>query len=196
MRPLVRLAVFGALGLAAALLIACGNSGKGLIPAAQAGPLQSDFEAVAQAAESGNGSCAATEAALGTTEKDFYALPGSVDAGLRSRLKQGIENLRSRALAMCAQPTVTTTATPTTTETTTTATTPTTTSTATTPPPPSNEGGGTEAPGEGEGEGESESAGKGKGNGKGKGVGKEGDEAAESESGGASAGGASPGSGE
>ncbi len=188
MRPSLRLAVAAALGVAAALLIACGNSGKGLIPAAQAGPLQSDFEGVAQAAEAGNGSCAATETALGKTEKDFYALPGTVDAGLRDRLKQGIENLRSRALAMCAQPTVTTTAAPTTTtETTPTPTTPTTTTnTATTPTtPPPNEGGGTEAPGEGEGKG------------KGKGVGKEGGgEAGESEGAGASGGASAPGGGQ
>jgi hypothetical protein len=194
MRALLRMALAAVLGLTAALLVACGGSGKGLIPAAQAGPLQSDFEAVAHAAESGDGSCAGTEAALGKTEKDFLALPATVDAGLRSRLKQGIDNLRSRALAMCAQPapTVTTATTPTpTTETTTTPTTPTTTNTTPTPtPPPSEEGGGTAAPGE-EGEGP------GTGKGKGKGVGKDGGEGSgESESGGASAGGASPGAGQ
>jgi hypothetical protein len=196
MRALLRLALAAVLGVAAALLVACGGSGKGLIPAAQAGPLQSDFEAVAHAAESGDGSCAGTEAALGKTEKDFLALPATVDAGLRSRLKQGIDNLRSRALAMCAQPapTVTTATTPTaTTETTTTPTATTTTPTTPTPaPPPSEEGGGTAAPGE---EGEGPGAGKGKG--KGKGVGKDGGEGSEEpESGGASAGGASPGAGQ
>lgn len=184
-----------ALGLAVAALVACGGSGKGLIPAAQAGPLQSDFEAVAQAAEAGNGDCAATETALGRTEKDFLALPASVDAGLRSRLREGIANLRTRALAMCAQPaaTVTTTATTTTpTETTTTETTPTATTPATPPPkpaPPSHEGGGTEAP-------EEEGEGPGKGKGVGKGVGKEGDEAGEAESGGAGAGGTGSGEGQ
>lgn len=197
MAALIRLAVPAALGLLAALLVACGGSGKGLIPAAQAGPLQSDFEAVAHAAESGDGSCAGTEAAVGRTEKDFYALPASVDAGLRARLKQGVENLRSRALAMCAQPApaVTTATTPTvTTETTPTQTTPTTTtSTSATPPPSSEEGGGTEAPGEGAGKGKGQ--GKGKGEGDGKGVGKEeSGEGGESE--GASVGGASAGGGQ
>jgi hypothetical protein len=193
MAALIRLAAPVALGLLAALLVACGGSGKGLIPAAAAGPLRSDFEAVAHAAESGDGSCAGTEAAIGRTEKDFYALPASVDAGLRARLKQGVENLRSRALAMCAQPapTATTNATPTvTTETTPTQTTPTTTtSTSATPPPPSEEGGGTEAPHEGEGVGKGKGNGNGKGNGGGKEESGEGEESEGASVGGSSAGG-------
>jgi cytoskeletal protein RodZ len=126
----LRLPLAGLLGVSAALLVACGSSGKGLIPSANAGPLQSDFEAVAQAAESGEGSCTATEAAIQKTESDFAALPASVDAGLRKTLSVGIANLRHRALALCAQPL------PQTTSTTKTDTTPaTTTSTQTTPPP-------------------------------------------------------------
>jgi hypothetical protein len=154
----LRILLAGLLGVSAALLVACGSSGKGLIPAANAGPLQSDFEAVAQAAQSGEGNCAATEAAIGKTVQDFAALPTTVDAGLRNTLSKGIANLRRRALALCTQPlpqTTVTTSTPTTTtstpttpttsthtETTSTPTTPTpTTPTATTP------GGGTPAPG-------------------------------------------------
>jgi hypothetical protein len=118
------------LGVSATLLVACGSSGKGLIPAANAGPLQSDFEAVAQAAQSGEGSCTATEAAIAKTETDFAALPGTVDSGLHKTLSLGIANLRRRALALCAQPL------PQTTSTTKTSTTPTTaTSTQTTPAP-------------------------------------------------------------
>jgi hypothetical protein len=160
----LRLSLAALLGLAAALLVACGTSGKNLIPAADAGPLQSDFETVQQAAENGDGSCAATEAALLKTNEDFTALPTTVDAGLRSNLSQGIDNLRSRALALCAQPlpqSTTTTAAPktTTTNTTPTTTTPTTTTPTTTettptttePPPTSTTpGGGTPAPGVGE----------------------------------------------
>jgi cytoskeletal protein RodZ len=177
------------LGVAAAVLVACGSSGAGLIPAASAGPLQSDFEAVAQAAQSGNGNCLETESKLGQTQQDFLALPASVDAGLRKRLSEGIANLRKVALAMCAQPSAgTTTTTPTTTTpttTTSTTTTPTTTTQTTTTPttttpttttPPDN-GGGTPAPEESE-----ESPGPGKGKGKGEGDGN---------SGGAGAGGAS-----
>ncbi len=153
---LVRVALVALLGVLAALLVSCGGSGKGLIPTGNAGPLQSDFEAVAQAAENGDGDCSGTESALLRTEQDFARLPSSVDNGLRETLHRGIENLRSRSLALCAQPlpqsTVTTTTPKTTTsttsttpppsesETTTTQTTPT-----TTPPGP---GGGTQAPGE------------------------------------------------
>lgn len=158
-RPVaLRVLLAVALGVAAALLVACGGSGKGLIPVADAGPLQSDFEAVAQAAENGDGSCTATESALLKTDQDFAALPTSVDNGLRSTLHQGIENLRKRALALCTQPlpqaTVTTTTPKTTTSDTTTTPPPTETETETqttpTPEPqePSGPGGGTQAPGE------------------------------------------------
>jgi cytoskeletal protein RodZ len=158
-RLFLRILLTGLLGVVAALLVACGSSGKGLIPTANAGPLQSDFEAVAQAAESGEGSCTATEAAIAKTESDFAALPSSVDKGLRKTLTLGIANLRRRALALCAQPlpqSTSTTTTPTTT--TSTQTTPTTTtSTETTPTTPTTStpttptattpGGGTPAPG-------------------------------------------------
>jgi hypothetical protein len=168
LKSLIRFTLVGLLGAAAALLVSCGSSGKGLIPSAKAGPLQEDFEAVAQAAAAGNGNCTATESALGKTEQDFLKLPASVDAGLRRVLEEGIENLRKHALSMCTQPaagttgttgttTGTTSAPPktTTTETTTTATTtPTTPTTPTTTPtvtPPSSSGG-TEAGGEHESE--------------------------------------------
>jgi hypothetical protein len=141
----------------AALLISCSSSGKGLIPLNDAGPLQSDFEAVAQAAENGDGSCTQTESALLKTDQDFAALPTSVNSGLRNTLHQGIENLRSRSLALCAQPlprsTITSTTPKTTTSTTTSTPTETeSTETQTTPAPetegPSGPGGGTQAPGE------------------------------------------------
>lgn len=169
----LRLLLAGLLGVAAAALIACGTAGKGLIPTGAAGPLQSDFETVAQDAQSGEGSCTATEAALAKTSQDFAALPAAVDSGLRNTLRQGIANLRSRALALCAQPlagtsttttpkttpsTTTTTTTPTTTTTTPTNTTSTPTETTPTEPGP---GGGTPAPGAGEGEGASGGAGAG-----------------------------------
>jgi hypothetical protein len=153
------------LGVLAALLVGCGSSNSKLIPTADAGPLQSDFEAVAHAAETGEGNCAATEAAIAKTEGDFSALPAGVDSGLRETLRNGIDNLRSHALALCAQPLTPTTTTNTATKTTTspnTTSTQTTTTTATTPPtettttPPTETtttpgaGGGTAAPGTGE----------------------------------------------
>jgi hypothetical protein len=172
MRTFIRLLCAALLGVGAAVLVSCGSTGTGLIPSANAGPLRSDFEAVASAAASGNGNCTATESALGKTEQDFLALPATVDHGLHARLEQGISNLRKRALAMCIQPAAgATTSTNTETTTTSTTTTPTTTSTETTPTnttspttttptntqttpttAPQNPGGGTEAPGEGSGE--------------------------------------------
>jgi hypothetical protein len=175
-------------GLAAALLVACGSSGKGLIPASAAGPLKSDFEEVQQAAENANGDCSATEAALLKTQQDFSALPVAVDSGLRNTLRQGIANLRVRAREVCVQPgtqtattgTAKTTTTPpaTTTSTTTTPTTTTqTTPTSTTPTTPG-PGGGTPAPHEEEAPAEKgEGGGTGAGEGGAGGVGAGGQEA-------------------
>jgi hypothetical protein len=173
----LRLFAAGPLGVAVAIvLVSCGSSGKGLIPIANAGPLQSDFEAVAQAAQAGGGNCTATTEAINKTEQDFAALPVTINAGLHNRLSQGISNLRERALALCAQPPTQTATTPRTTTTTTqptpTPTTTTTTSTPTTPTTPStppNNGGGTVAPGEGERETPEPGDGKGHGKGHGKG---------------------------
>lgn len=88
----------------AATLSACGGSGAGLIPEGNAGPLRLDFEAVASAAESGNGDCAKTESELAKTEHDFETLPSSVESRLHARLAEGIERLRSQALLACKQP--------------------------------------------------------------------------------------------
>jgi hypothetical protein len=165
MRSLLRLIPAGLLGVGAAVLVSCGSSGKGLIPLAYAGPLRDDFQAVLQAAQEGNGDCAATGAQIRKTERDLRALPSSVDGGLRGRLAEGVADLSARARVLCAQPLAQTTTTQTTTATTpppasTTSTQPTaTTGTPTTPSTqgtqPSGEEGGTQAPGAGEeGQGE------------------------------------------
>jgi hypothetical protein len=156
---ILRLVSSAALGVAVALLVSCGSSGTGLIPVENAGPLQSDFETVAQAAENASGSCVATEAAILKTERDFGALPSAVDGGLRNRLQEGIAKLHSDALVLCKQPpsqaTATDTSPKTTTSTRTTTTTPTVTQTTSTPTTPTNApttsgpGGGTPAPGAG-----------------------------------------------
>ena len=125
LRTAARVGMTAALGIAAALLLmACGSSGKGLISAADAGPLKTDIEAVDLAAQEGNGNCTATEAALQRTEQDFVALPPSTDAGLHNTLRTGIANLRKVAIELCRQPLVNTT----------TSATPTTSTTKTTPP--------------------------------------------------------------
>lgn len=159
----VRVLLTAALGVGAALLVsACGSSDK-LIPVAAAGPLQSDFESVAQAAESGGGDCSTTEAALLKTEQDFNGLPATVDSGLHARLQEGIAKLREDALARCAKPLTTsgttstskapTKSTPTKTQTTSTSTetqsTNTQTTTTSSTPTSTSPGGGTQAPEEG-----------------------------------------------
>lgn len=159
------------------LLAACGSSGTGLIPEGNAIPLRSDFQAVAEAAREGGGECSATETAIRRMEHDFRTLPATVDRGLHSKLEEGVQNLRSRALVTCERQTSstsssttsssTTETSTTTTSTTTTSSTPTTTSTTTsttssepitsdtytysetsTPPVTPSETGGTEASGE------------------------------------------------
>jgi hypothetical protein len=178
------------LGVGAALLVSCGSSGSGLIPAGSAGPLEGDFRAVAQAAKEGNGDCTATETAVRTMEGDFHQLPATINAGLRGRLEEGVTHLSARALTLCTQPIAQATATtrtsttakstkttPTTsttgTQTTPTTSTPTTSTTATGETPttstPTGTGGGTAAPsGEGRsGEGGAGSGREGSGNGQG-----------------------------
>jgi hypothetical protein len=117
MRKLSRALVAGLLGAGAALLVSCSGSGKGLIPPANAGPLKDDFEAIAQAAQSGQGNCASTEAAIVKAEGDLAELPATVDRGLRARLHEGLTKLREDALGLCARTTTpsTTTTAPTTT---------------------------------------------------------------------------------
>ncbi len=177
MRNLLRLLPAGLLGVGAAVLVSCGGSGKGLIPTANAGPLQSDFQAVVRAAQEGNGDCSATEAEIRKTESDLHALPASVDGGLRGRLEEGVENLAARARVLCSQPQVQTTTTGTTTTTPPpTATTPSTSTSPTSTTPgteaPSEEEGGTQAPREeGRAEEEESEAGPGNGNGRGQGNG-------------------------
>jgi hypothetical protein len=114
-RALLRPALACAMGVAAAvLLIACGSSGKGLLSAANAGPLKNDIEAVDLAAQEGNGNCTATDAALQRTEQDYASRPSSVDSGLRNTLGVGLKNLRKVATELCVQPLANTTTTATT----------------------------------------------------------------------------------
>jgi cytoskeletal protein RodZ len=137
----LRLVLAGALGVAAALLVACGSGGANLIPVANAGPLQNDFNAIAN--DVANGSCTATMNDLQRAQSDAASLPSTVDPRLRSRINQGLADLARTAPTECAKnstSTQTTTAPTTSTQTTSTQTTtapPTTTTTAptTTAPP-------------------------------------------------------------
>ncbi|MGI8559517.1 MAG: hypothetical protein ACR2ND_14645 [Solirubrobacteraceae bacterium] len=165
----MKMLLAGILGVCTSLLIACGSNSK-LISSGNAGPLQNDFDSVASAVSSGD--CSGATAAVQKARSDLAALPAATDAGLKSRLRQGVNSLAQRAPLECAQATTqstastqsTATTTPTTstqttsTQTTTTATTPTTTTdTQTTPPPtdttttpPIPDNGGTPVPGGGQ----------------------------------------------
>jgi hypothetical protein len=104
--PVAAIAVGGSL-----LLAACGGSGAGLIPTANAGPLEQDFVEVWERARTGNGSCQATSEALEKTEADFVKISASIDASLRRRLQDGITRLHSQALEQCSHATTTSTTT-------------------------------------------------------------------------------------
>jgi hypothetical protein len=166
----LKLTLAAVLGLATALLVACGGGGRGLISSADAGPLKSDFDNVANAVSSGD--CAATRSALSQARHDLAALPQTVDSRLRAKLGEGLRNLARNALVDCAKnqtqttttqttqttqttaPPTTTQTTPPTTQTQTTETSPPPTGTQTAPPgPPAGSGGGTAAPGGGAGTG-------------------------------------------
>ncbi len=165
-RAAIRLLLAGALGLSTALLLACGSANTaGLIPATNAGPLKSDFDAVASAVT--NHDCRGASSALHQVGSELRRLPRTLDAHLHQRLVQGYVNLLKVTPQQCQQTTSTATTPPTTTtptdttptQTTTPPTTPTqTTPTQTTPtpvpttptpttstPPPGN-GGGAPAP--------------------------------------------------
>jgi cell division septation protein DedD len=126
----LRLLLAGALGVGAALLVACGSGGANLIPVANAGPLQNDFNAIAYAVANGN--CAAATSALQRAHSDAAALPSTVDPRVKNRINEGLADLDSTAPSECAKnstSTQTTSAPPTATQTTSTQTT-------TTAPPP------------------------------------------------------------
>jgi hypothetical protein len=100
---LVRALLACVLGVSAAMLVSCSSSNTKLIPLADSSSLQGDFETVAHAAENADGNCSTTEGALLKTEQDYEALPTSVDAGLRDRMREGITKLREDALSRCQE---------------------------------------------------------------------------------------------
>jgi len=127
-RAAIRLLLAGALGLSTALLLACGSANTtGLIPATNAGPLKSDFDAVASAVT--NHDCRGASSALHQVGSELRRLPRTLDAHLHQRLVQGYVNLLKVTPQQCQQTTSTATTPPTTT-------TPTDTTPPPNPPPP------------------------------------------------------------
>jgi hypothetical protein len=127
----VRLPLAFLLGVAAAVLIACGGSNKKLLPAVSADRLKNDLADVSQAIDQQD--CAAAAKAFTQFQADLQRVPATVDRRLRQRLNEGASRLSNRVPVDCkGAPRTTTTTVPTTTTTTpatTTTTTPTTTTT-------------------------------------------------------------------
>jgi hypothetical protein len=128
----VRLPLAFLLGVAAAVLVACGGgSNKKLLPAVTADRLKNDLADMRQALDQHD--CAAAQNALATFTADLDRIPNTVDRRLRARLRVGAAKLAVRVPKDCQQTTTTTDTVPTTTTTTPTDTTTTPTTTTTTP---------------------------------------------------------------
>jgi hypothetical protein len=88
-----------ALGVATALLVACGGDGR--IPASDASRVNNALNDVA--ANFRAGKCQAAEQAVARARGALLNLPSSVDSGLRDRLRAGVANLSQRVPATCGQ---------------------------------------------------------------------------------------------
>jgi hypothetical protein len=100
-RSSFRLALASVLGVGAALLVACGSGSSTLIPAGNAGPLQSDFDAVASSVASGD--CTDTKSEVQKTQQDLAGLPGTINPQLLETLTTGVQTLAARAATECKQ---------------------------------------------------------------------------------------------
>lgn len=119
----------GALGFAAAFVVACGGGGSGLLSGNQADTLKSQLDQVSSELASGN--CSGVSSASDELTNAVANLPNSVNATLRNNLSQGASTVARLARRQC-HPAETQTHTETT-PTTDTATTPPATTTETTP---------------------------------------------------------------
>jgi hypothetical protein len=123
----VRLPLAFLLGVATAVLVACGGgSSKKLLPQVSADRLKNDLGDLRQALDQHD--CSAADNALVTFRQDLGRVPSTVDRRLRARLREGADRLAVRVPIDCKQPATTTD--------TTTTTTPTTATTETTTTPP------------------------------------------------------------
>jgi hypothetical protein len=135
----VRLPLAFLLGVATAVLVACGGgSNKKLLPEVSADRLKNDLADIRQAIDQQD--CEQASSGLATFRRDLERVPPAVDRRLRARLRQGADKLANRVPIDCeGEPTTSTETVPTettaTTETTTTPPTETTTTPTTTTPP-------------------------------------------------------------
>jgi hypothetical protein len=133
MRYASRAILAGALGFAAAFVVACGG-GSGLLSSDQGSSLKSQLDSVSSALASKN--CGDVSIATSQLADDVVSLPSSVNQTLRNNLTQGVSTIAQLARRQCAN--VPTTPTTQTNTTTTTQTTTTQTQTNTTPTTPTN----------------------------------------------------------
>jgi hypothetical protein len=127
-----RAVLAGALGFAAAFVVACGG-GSGLLSSNDASTLNNQLDSVSSALASQN--CGDVSNATSKLADDVINLPSSLNSTLRNNLTQGVSTIAQLARRQCANvPSTTTTQT----NTTTTATTTTQTHTTTTPSTPTN----------------------------------------------------------
>ena len=172
MRYASRAVLAGALGFAAAFVVACGG-GSGLLSSNDASSLNNQLDSVSSALASKN--CGDVSSATSQLADDVVNLPSSINSTLRNNLTQGVSTIAQLARRQCANvpstPTAPTTptaaatttqthtettpTTPTNTTTTPTAPTNTTTTPATTPTTPGTTSTGTGGAGVGDGNGNS-----------------------------------------
>jgi hypothetical protein len=119
MAKLLRILLPCLLGLAAALLVACGDT-TGFIPSTDASQINQNIDAASNAVSSGR--CTRAQSAVDRALTHVDQLPASVDPQLKARLVEGLRRLQAESATECAanKPEKTTS-----TETTTTDTTPT-----------------------------------------------------------------------
>jgi len=90
------------LGMSTALLAACGGGGtKGGIPSASAGELKSQITDVGQAVDDRR--CDDVPGQLKQVDEGIDQLPATTDTQLVSALREGAEQLRSRAIEECEE---------------------------------------------------------------------------------------------
>ncbi|HEX7300563.1 MAG TPA: hypothetical protein VF257_16315 [Solirubrobacteraceae bacterium] len=87
------------LGVAAALLVACGDDGR--IPASDASRVTNALDDVAADFRAGN--CQAAQQAVVRARGALLNLPDSVDARLRARLRSGVSKLAEDVPAACGR---------------------------------------------------------------------------------------------
>jgi hypothetical protein len=100
MAKLLRILLPCVLGLAAALLVACGDT-SGLIPSDDASQINQNIDAAAEA--SSDGRCSRSQSAVNRALAHVDQLPSSVDARLKARLVEGLRKLEAEAAVECVE---------------------------------------------------------------------------------------------